>query len=253
MTVEAGGRVSLERLSAEDFETASIRSAAPSYTSDAPSYHSVIHPDTLPPPYSPPAADSSRAAASSTTATNEEASLRSHQRVNSGPSTVPSRTTFSTQGLPPVPSGPPRRRSADVPSLTQFRIPSWSTIHSNPTARHYHSVAHRRVMAAANSNAAGSFATLRRMVLDRVEEEERTRVRPLEDPYLVGEEAAARARAERLARENTEEVLQHEDRRWDWFLSQSRDWGERDRGFRHFRRGIETSPHSKLARRIGAR
>lgn len=43
-------------------------------------------------------------------------------------------------------------------------------------------------------------------------------LRPLEDPYLVGEVAAARARRERLARENGPDVLQREDRRWDWFL-----------------------------------
>lgn len=49
------------------------------------------------------------------------------------------------------------------------------------------------------------------------------RVRPLEDPYLVGEEAAARARRERLARENPgDDILQREDRRWDWFLGMLR-------------------------------
>lgn len=42
--------------------------------------------------------------------------------------------------------------------------------------------------------------------------------RPLEDPYLVGEEAAARARRERLARQTGEDVLIREERRWDWFL-----------------------------------
>lgn len=47
---------------------------------------------------------------------------------------------------------------------------------------------------------------------------ENSRFRPLEDPYLVGEEAAARARRERLARENGDDVLYKEDRRWDWFL-----------------------------------
>lgn len=46
-------------------------------------------------------------------------------------------------------------------------------------------------------------------------------VRPLEDPYLVGEVAAARARRERLARENGPDVLHSEDRRWDWFLGKS--------------------------------
>lgn len=59
--------------------------------------------------------------------------------------------------------------------------------------------------------------------MERIEEEERTRVRPLEDPYLVGEEAARRARAERVARErrwDAEEEVVREERRWDWFLSE---------------------------------
>jgi hypothetical protein len=68
------------------------------------------------------------------------------------------------------------------------------------------------------------------MLLERIEEEERSivngehRVRPLEDPYLVGEEAAARARAERMARESAgllgDDILVREDRRWDWFLGE---------------------------------
>ncbi len=97
-----------------------------------------------------------------------------------------------------------------MPNLAQFRIPSWSTIHSNPT---YQRVAHRRAAAASSAHVEG----IKRIVLTRVEEEERNRFRPLEDPYLVGEEAAARARRERLARENFG-VLMNEDRRWDWFL-----------------------------------
>ena len=83
---------------------------------------------------------------------------------------------------------------------------------SNPTARHYHNVASRRV------NQTKHLEGIKRMVLERVEEEERNRVRPLEDPYLVGEEAASRARRERLARENGDEILYREDRRWDFFL-----------------------------------
>lgn len=50
-------------------------------------------------------------------------------------------------------------------------------------------------------------------------EEEERRLKPLEDPYLVGEEAAERARQERLARENGTAVLIREDQRWDWLLS----------------------------------
>ncbi len=129
------------------------------------------------------------------------------------------------RGLPPIP--PPsagRRFPDDLPALAAFRIPSWSTIPSNPT---YHRVAHRRVVAAAttgpsSSSAAVSFAGLRRMVLERIDEEERSlgrrRSRPLEDPHLVGEVAARRARESRLARESADSALASEDRSWDWFL-----------------------------------
>jgi hypothetical protein len=51
-------------------------------------------------------------------------------------------------------------------------------------------------------------------------EEEHT-VRPLEDPYLVGEEAAAQAKRERLARERDDSILQMEEKQWDWLLSMS--------------------------------
>jgi len=121
-------------------------------------------------------------------------------------------------GLPPIPAATPRL-PADLPTpLSAFRIPSWSTVssHANPTARHYHSVASRR--------AASLAAGLKRMVLERIEEEDRHRAgsaparnrRPLEDPFLVGEVAARRAREGRLAREDN--GLAREDRRWDLFL-----------------------------------
>lgn len=44
-------------------------------------------------------------------------------------------------------------------------------------------------------------------------------LRPLEDPYLVGERAAAQARRERLNRENGDDILIREDQQWDWLLS----------------------------------
>ncbi|KAK4187270.1 hypothetical protein QBC35DRAFT_238542 [Podospora australis] len=206
----AYGRTTIDSLSPEDFETASIRSAAPSYTSDAPSYHTVApHPDPVP-PYTPP----------SSTATGSSSSATSRNQVSSllGPAPPASSDSARRTGLPPVPSGPLR---STEPSLNQFRIPSWSTISSNPTARHYHNVALRRA-----SNAASNTAQveLRRVMLERIEEEEaRNRIRPLEDPYLVGEVAAARARRERLARENGDDILIRENRRWDFFLGQMRN------------------------------
>jgi len=115
-----------------------------------------------------------------------------------------------------VPTGPIPHTT--VPSLGQFRIPSWSTISANPT---YHRVALRRVAAASHDT---RLEGIRRAMLDRIEEEEqRNRAagsRPLEDPYLVGEAAAAQARRERLARENGDEILIREDRRWDFFLNE---------------------------------
>lgn len=63
-----------------------------------------------------------------------------------------------------------------------------------------------------------------------VGEGEGKRVRPLEDVELVGEEAAAKARAERLKREGLE-VLEREDKRWDWLLCEFclflSPWGRR--------------------------
>jgi hypothetical protein len=186
--------------------------------SDAPSYHSTVPNTETIPAYTP------RTTSTFTGSTSSNASSNltpHHQRVNSVPSLLPSQGSQSTptRGLPPVPSGPRGRSGSDsIPSLASFRIPSWSTVNANPTARHYHSVAHRRV-AAARSDAA-ALDSLKRVVLERVEEEERVqaRFRPLEDPHLVGEEAAARARRERLARENGDDVLIREDRRWDFFL-----------------------------------
>lgn len=43
-------------------------------------------------------------------------------------------------------------------------------------------------------------------------------VRPLEDPYLVGEQAAAQARRERVLRETGDDILVREDRQWDFML-----------------------------------
>lgn len=164
-------------LTPRDFETASIRSAAPSYTSEAP-------------PYTPASSSSSPSSSSSSSPWSPNASSRNR-----------------------------------APSLDQFRIPTWSTTQRNPAARHYHAVAHRRAtLATALSQhevltaAITGGDSIRNMQARMAEEEER-RLKPLEDPYLVGEEAAERARQERLARENGTAVLIREDQRWDWLLS----------------------------------
>ncbi|KAL1851625.1 hypothetical protein Daus18300_012498 [Diaporthe australafricana] len=234
----------------EDFETASIRSAAPSYISEAPSYHTTVSTTETIPPYSPPPPQSS-------SSNNNGAAARS---AYSGPtSLLPSHTAhIPSPGLPPIP--PARTSHSDMPSLGAFRIPSWS-VNTNPMTQR---VATRRAQAAMSSGE-GLVRNAAR-VLERVNEEGGggssggsispgggdSRVRPLEDPYLVGEVAAARARRERLARENGDDVLHREDRRWDWFLGQVNEREERSTSWRPFRRDMHSGSRGKLARRIGA-
>lgn len=58
----------------------------------------------------------------------------------------------------------------------------------------------------------------------QVTEEENRReepFRPLEDPYLVGEAAAAEARRDRIARETGDDILIKEDQQWDWLLGKN--------------------------------
>lgn len=93
--------VSRESFSSRDFESASIRSAAPSYVSEAPTYVSTL-----------PSSDSSSSSSSG---------LPSYQS-------------------PPSPSIPRHPRANSIPSLDAFRMPTWSRTTANPTARHYHSV-----------------------------------------------------------------------------------------------------------------
>ncbi|KAI0130211.1 hypothetical protein BJ170DRAFT_306491 [Xylariales sp. AK1849] len=218
MATEIMQQPRFERLNVEDFETASIRSAAPSYISEAPSYHSTLPMDL--PAYTPPASSTSNRA---TTSTNSPSSM------------LPSASSFTRgPGLPPIPPVPIR---SHIPNLSEFRIGTWSSLNSNPTARHYQAVAHRRVSQQSSTQNQTHLQGALRAALGRLNVVEEERVRPHEDPYLVGEEAAARARRERLAREGAafgDEVLAKEDRRWDWFLTQMNDWDERSASWREF-------------------
>ncbi|KAA8633250.1 hypothetical protein SMACR_01345 [Sordaria macrospora] len=179
-------------------------------------------------------------------------------RAQTTTETTPSRSTSSPSppprvGLPPVPSGPAPR--TDFPVLGDLRIPSLSSMSSNPNLRQYQNVAQRR--AAANASTT-NLDGLRR-ALDRIEEERNNnnpsnnaaRPRPLEDPYLVGEEAAAKARRERLARENGD-ILVQENHRWDLFLNLMREQEARQPGWRRFRKNVETRTN-KLPFRLGMR
>lgn len=68
----------------------------------------------------------------------------------------------------------------------------------------------------------------------------------------MGEEAARRARAERLARER-EAALIGESRRWDLYLSQMNNWQERERNWSRFRREMDHDERKGFMRRISGR
>ncbi|UNI24113.1 hypothetical protein JDV02_009888 [Purpureocillium takamizusanense] len=235
------GAISTPRYSRDDFETASIRSAAPSYVSEAPSYHSTAQYSDSAPPYAPRAAAPSAASAA----------------VRSESSAPRPRTV----GLPPIPPLAPQ----SAVSLPNFRIPTWSA-NNAPAARHYRNVAERRITdgrylsdspaARRYSGAIGSDRTLDHQASAQTTGMQTTsthEVRPLEDPYLVGEVAAAQARRERLARESGDDVLLREDRQWDWLLAQMKSWDERERSWAKFRRELDNTQRKKLLHRIGGR
>lgn len=124
-----------------------------------------------------------------------------------------------------MPSGPVR----GVPNLNNFRVATWSTVTSNPTARQYQRVAQRRMNAQRDPvdslrramsavSVAEDQPQAQAQSHSQSQESLETPSRPLEDPYLVGEVAAARARQERIAREHGDDILVREDRQWDWFL-----------------------------------
>ncbi|TLS21695.1 uncharacterized protein PpBr36_09475 [Pyricularia pennisetigena] len=224
----------MDALTAEDFETASIHSVAPSYVSEVPSYHTI--PREATPAYSPPEQSSPPSYSFNSHRSQRRTNQDGYYASSSRPSLIPPADSVDepTIGLPPVPTGP---LPTLAPQLSAFRIPSWSSLATNNhNNRQYRNVAQRRASAAAASSTrrlevATSPSRIARLerVSEIAEAEEQRRHRPLEDPYLVGEVAARRARAQRLARENGNEVLEMENRRWDLFLAQMRDFQPRNR------------------------
>lgn len=166
---------------------------------------------------------------------------------------------MASPGLPPIPPAPRHSPHASMPTLHAFSIPSWSTVNANPTYQRVATRRAQAAMSSGEGLLRNAARALERVNEEggggggggapvggataataaaaaaagagsgsgsgsgtgtgTNSPGDGERVRPLEDPYLVGEEAAARARRERLARENPgDEILHREDRRWDWFL-----------------------------------
>ncbi|KAG5988321.1 hypothetical protein E4U52_006699 [Claviceps spartinae] len=229
--------IATPRYSAEDFETASVRSAAPSYSSDAPSYHTLPynHSEVIP-PYSPPVSRTATLVASTSTplfAPGRQRATTSRQQ---------------TIGLPPLPPAPTQSST----SIQSFRLPTWSASNA-PAARHYRNVAERRITSGRYAASSEPVAQTSSERIADDQPETQPEARPLEDPYLVGEVAAAQARRDRLLRETGDDILLREDRQWDWLLAQMRGWEERERSWARFRRDFEGVQRKKLLRRIGGR
>lgn len=213
---------------ASDPETASIHSAAPSYTSEAPSYHSEA-----------------------------SGTYRSVDQNSTPNPTTTNTTNLGSNLAPPASNNSNRdvwrssssaRAKLSEVDVQAYKIPPWSSVRSSPQERHYHSVAHRRALAAANNNKDKSSSS----------EALRVRLPPVncgedileEDPYLVGSEAADRARRERLIGEGRgEEVLRREDKAWDFMISQMADWEVRQRSWTKFKSQAEKT--GLFRRRVG--
>ena len=196
----------------------------------------------------------------------ETASLRSFHSFHSSAPSYSSAAPPSYSHHPCRPSLPLPRPTDSEPSLSLFRRPrgSLSSAHHahNPQARQYHNIAARRASSQSIRDqndllAAGAHRdpvkAVKSLVAVRELEEfgcelsgiEGKRLRPLEDPELVGEDAADRARRDRLRREG-DEVLLREDRRWDWMLAQMEDWEVREKSWGQFRRTAEKKRLERL-------
>ncbi|KAG9244296.1 hypothetical protein BJ878DRAFT_78097 [Calycina marina] len=163
-------------------------------------------------------------------------------------STPPSYTSLP----PPHPHPPALPRNTTSPSLS-FRLPPTLP---NPNTHTYQSVASRRAFRLALHEQTALLAAVLsgedavKRMRKRMADEERMRCATLEDPVLVGEIAAAFRRREREMNVGWY-VLEREDRRWDWLLSQMGDWEGRDRSWRKYRRDEETGKRVKLASSFG--
>ena len=180
--------------------------------------------------------------------------------------------TRAVTGLPPPTYAPGFHRapSGSIGSLSHmdFNISEWSAARSGPRARHYQNVANRRTSQARLEEktrltalaSSMTFPSLRPGGIDTeglnpingtiVEEPEAQPLPPLEDPDLVGVEAATAARERRLymTKCRDEEALKQESKSWDFMMSQMADWEAREKSWERFQRDVRKTP--RLGTRI---
>lgn len=223
-----------------DAETISIRSCAPSYISE-------VHPDSFFPQ-------------------DNKIALISEFKAPSYHSNPPSQAPPlpRSHATPPISARaslphhvPGFHRPGSVSSMHRhsYNIAEWSPATNGPRARHYQAVANRRATMAREPNslmqtlcridniaASLNQRVLRQQPITETEPQRASNVgsglavsyaSPLEDPSLVGDEAASRATARRLYLEQCakEEALKEEQKGWDFMFAQLDDRGGRVRGF----------------------
>lgn len=247
-----------------DPETSSILSAAPSYSSEAPPYSPRASSNTQ--QYGLPALER-YAPGFQSRAHGSVADVQSHNYNISNWSTIRTghrmreyenvarrraqRDTDVSHLLntlsvipPPVPT-PIMTASGSAASAMIAEI-SESSARIYPTASPAQTNPQRasaRASTQASSSSSASPATVE------------APISPLEDPALVGEVAAARARSSRLYRETAMrdplEALRNENKGWDFMLHQMKDWEERGQSWTNFRKEASCGKRMKLAKRIG--
>ncbi|KAF2705703.1 hypothetical protein K504DRAFT_95867 [Pleomassaria siparia CBS 279.74] len=209
--------------SRNDPDAVSIHSVAPSYVSDTPTYTSHRTPRSLLPPLSP------------------------NQQI---------------RGLPAAQYAPGFQSRAQGSMLDihnyNFNTGSWSTSRTSANSRQQASVARRRANVTSNTTTilnslsavppATSSGTISPNASSMNVSAYPVQVgsssaplSPLEDPYLVGEEAARKARTSRIYREmclRGKETQRQESRSWDFMFSQMADWEERERSWTSFRHRV---------------
>ncbi|KAJ9635926.1 hypothetical protein H2199_008280 [Coniosporium tulheliwenetii] len=203
-----------------DPDSISIRSSAPSYVSEAPTY------------------------------TSRRTSIPLVPSATYGASSLVECSSITERG----PGLPPMK---DIENHN-YNISHWSSIHTSQQHRQYQNVARRRAskadansillsmtssgVLAGPSQASSSSTTAppregsppREQAEIQAVEIDITPVSPMEDPYLVGENAARKARASRIYREmclKGDMAIRHEGKTWDFMLAQMADWEERERSW----------------------
>lgn len=215
-----------------DPETSSVLSSAPSYSSEAPTYSSrrPSVPATLPsllPPLSQITADP-----------NVPHGLPAHRYARG----------FQNRALGNV--GDPESH------LHSYNSNNWSNLKNSNNSRQYQAVANRRANQAASlgqtssgsttnvasqASASASAPTAMSPASSATASNTGNGLSPLEDPYLVGETAARRAKSARVYREmclRGEDAILYEGRTWDFMLIQTVDWEERERSWKNFHNSL---------------